>query len=323
MNVAVLVKEFPPDIIGGTETQTLRMARALEEHADHDVTVYTKAYGSDSADGAAGDHADEPFDLVRVPNWDVTPFVSTLTFVIVATLYLLRDARRFDVLQCMMIYPNGFVGYVVSTLTGLPYFAWIRGGDYYFMKKNRVKRWMIARVLGDTRVLVQTEKVRRDVHAEFPDADLTVVGNGVDLPVEMADGDDVVYVGRLKKQKGVDVLPDPVEAAGQVVVVVSGQDRSSPVARVVARSRHRVRRRGRAGGRDAVASDGEAVRAAVGTGRRITECRAGGDGGRASGRGDGHGRYRRRHRRRKERVRRGARRRGRARSEDPSHLRGR
>lgn len=215
MRVALLVKEFPPDVIGGTETQTKRMARELDA-AGHDVTVYTKAYPGGSDDG------DVAYDVVRVPNWHVSPFVSTLTFVLAATLLLLRDAGEYDVLQCMMIYPNGFVGRVVNALRGLPYFAWIRGGDYYFMKDTPVKRRMIASVLGDTLVLAQTEQVAADVRSEFDARDLRVLGNGVDVPERHADGDDIVFVGRLKEQKGVDVLLRAVDGLDESVLVVGG-----------------------------------------------------------------------------------------------------
>lgn len=160
-NVAILVKEFPPDVIGGTETQSMRMASELQQRTDHEVTVYTKSYPG------ADPHTPE-FDLVRVPNWHVNDFISTLTFLLDAFLYLLRDWSRIYVLHCMMIYPMGFLRSLVHMVTGISYFAWIRGGDYYFMKDNRLKRWMIDRVFRDTLVLVQTEAVRNAVLREFP-----------------------------------------------------------------------------------------------------------------------------------------------------------
>ena len=213
MNVSIIVKEFPPDIIGGTETQTMRMASKLQQSTDHSITIYTKAYSSEES-------YDSDLDIVRVPNWRINSFTSTLTFTIMALIYVLRDSRRIDVLQCMMVYPPGFIGYIVSKLTGVPYFAWIRGGDYYFMKENRVKRWMIGRVLRDTRVLVQTEAVREDVLREFPAANLEVLGNGVTIPDETAAGDDVVFVGRLKRQKGVHVLLEAMEEIDKRLLIV-------------------------------------------------------------------------------------------------------
>lgn len=212
-NVAILVKEFPPDVIGGTETQSMRMASELQQRTDHEVSVYTKSYPGEEP------HAPE-FDLVRVPNWHVNDFVSTLTFLLVAFLYLLRNRSQIDVLHCMMIYPMGFLGYLVHLVTGIPYFAWIRGGDYYFMKDNRVKRWMIDRVLRDTLVLVQTETVRYDVLREFPHATIRVLGNGVEIPDITASGDSIVFVGRLKRQKGVHILLEAMETVDQHLIIV-------------------------------------------------------------------------------------------------------
>ena len=166
--------------------------------------------------------------MVRVPNWRVSPFVSTLTFVFAVVLLLLRDARDYDILQCMMIYPNGFVGRMVNAIRGLPYFAWIRGGDYYFMKDTPIKRWMIGSVLRHTRVLVQTERVAADVRSEFDDTSLTVLGNGVDIPSATADGDDIVFVGRLKAQKGVDgLLRAAADLEERVLVVGDGPERAN------------------------------------------------------------------------------------------------
>lgn len=215
MKVSILVKEFPPDVIGGTETQTLRMARELESRTNHDVTVYTKAYNGKS-------NLETSFELVRVPNWRVSEFMSTLTFVLLAFVYLLRDRNQIDILQCMMIYPNGFVGYIFSKFTGTPYFAWIRGGDYYFMKENAVKRRMIHHVFQDTLVLVQTEAVRDDVLSEFPDASLKVFGNGVNIPSSSsrAGGDEIVFVGRLKRQKGVHILLRAMEEMDRHLLIV-------------------------------------------------------------------------------------------------------
>lgn len=219
-NVAILVKEFPPDVIGGTETQSMRMASELQQRTDHEVSVYTKSYPGEEP------HTPE-FDLVRVPNWHVNDFISTLTFLLVAFLYLLRDRSQIDVLHCMMIYPMGVLGYLVHMVTGIPYFAWIRGGDYYFMKENRVKRWTIDQVFRDTLVFVQTDAVRNDVLREFPHATLRVLGNGVEIPDNTASGDSIVFVGRLKRQKGVHILLEAMENVNQHLIIVGdGPERS-------------------------------------------------------------------------------------------------
>lgn len=220
MRVAIVVKDFPPDMIGGTETQTKRMATALADRG-HDITVFTKRYGNH-------DDSETPFEVVRVPNLRANPFISTLTFLLTCTVMLTRRADEFDICQCMMVYPNGFLGYVVRGITGLPYFTWIRGGDYYFMKDVTWKRWMIKQVLEDTRVLVQAPEIEADVRAEFPDIDheLAILGNGVEVPESTTDGEGVLFVGRLAPMKGVSVL---IRAMGEIdaplTVVGDGSER--------------------------------------------------------------------------------------------------
>lgn len=214
MRIAIVLKTFPPDVIGGMETQTKQMATELHERG-HDVTVFTKRFG---------DHNDSnvPYEVVRVRNWKPNSFVSDLTFLFFALVALLWRRNEFTVLQCMMIYPVGFLGYIVSKLTGLPYFAWIRGGDYYLMNDVWWKRWMMRRVLADTLVLAQSPEIRRDVEYDFSDIDcnIEVLGNGVAIPAEAADGDGLLYLGRLAPKKGVEYLIDAMDGIDVPLTIV-------------------------------------------------------------------------------------------------------
>ena len=125
MKVAIILRTFPPDVIGGMETQTKRMATELYD-VGHNVTVFTKRFGEP-------DDSDVPYKVARIPHWPINPIISDITFLLFALLALLRRQNEFDILQCMMIYPIGVLGYVINKITGLRYFAWIRGGDYYLM----------------------------------------------------------------------------------------------------------------------------------------------------------------------------------------------
>lgn len=221
MNVAIALKTFPPDVIGGMETQTKRMATELHREG-HDVTVFTKRFGNHEDN-------DVPYEVVRVRNWQINPFMSDFTFLLFALLTLLRRRKEFDVLQCMMIYPVGFLGYVVNKLTGLPYFAWIRGGDYYLMNDVWWKRWMMRRVLKDTLVLAQSEEIREDVTEDFHDIDceIDVLGNAVSVPEETANGEGVLYVGRLAPKKGLEYLVEAMaEVDAPLTIVGDGSERS-------------------------------------------------------------------------------------------------
>jgi glycosyltransferase involved in cell wall biosynthesis len=128
----------------------------------------------------------------------------------------------------MMIYPVGFLGYVINRVTGLPYFAWIRGGDYYLMNDVGWKRWMMRKVLSDTLVLAQSEGIRADVSTDFDDVDcnLEVLGNAVTVPEDTASGEGLLYAGRLAPKKGVEYLIQAVaEMDYQLTIVGDGSER--------------------------------------------------------------------------------------------------
>lgn len=204
MRVAIVVKEFPPDSIGGLQTQTKRMATELAEAREgSEVVLFTKRY-------RPHDDSELPFDVVRVPQLGVSPFVSDLTFLIGCFLALLWHSGRIDCIQCMTIYPIGFLGLMVNRITSVPYFAWIRGNDFYQMRHVWWKRWMIRRVLADTRVLVQSEEIEADVREFLPNIEINigVLGNGITVPEETADlnSNTVLFVGRLAPKKGVEYL---------------------------------------------------------------------------------------------------------------------
>ncbi len=220
MRIAIALKTFPPDVIGGMETQTMQMATELHKRG-HDVTVFTKRFGDH-------DDSDVPYEVARVCNWKRNSFMSDLTFLFFALVALLRRRNEFDVLQCMMIYPVGFLGYVVNKLTGLAYFAWIRGGDYYLMNDVWWKRWMMRRVLTDTLVLAQSHKIKQDVTEDFHNVDCTidVLGNAVSPPDETTSGEGVLYVGRLAPKKGLEYLITAmVHVDAELTVVGDGSER--------------------------------------------------------------------------------------------------
>ena len=205
MNIAIVVKEFPPDVIGGAETQTKRMASELTDRG-HDVIVFTKSYGNH-------DDSDVDYEVARVPNLRINSFLSDLTFVFFCLIALLRRRTQFDVLQCMMVYPIGCLGYLANRLGGIPYFAWVRGNDFYKERHHPIKRRMMRAVFEDTQVLVQSPDVKRDVTEFFGEAsaafDLVVLGNGVSIPEDQAcpaESETVLFLGRLASKKGVECL---------------------------------------------------------------------------------------------------------------------
>lgn len=224
MDIAILIKEFPPDSIGGTQTQTKRMATALENESNN-ITVVTKRYRDH-------DDSDLEFDVMRIPNIQWSPFISDLTFLLMSFLLLIPKARRFDCLQCMWIYPIGFLGFMLNTVTRVPYFAAVRGNDFYEMREIWWKRWMIRRVLADTTIHVLSDDMKQDIQEYFPDLDpeFVIIGNGISMPDEKIDrdADTVLFVGRLAPKKGVEYLIEAsasVAAEHELVIVGDGSER--------------------------------------------------------------------------------------------------
>lgn len=209
MRVAIIVKEFPPDSIGGLQTQTKRMATAIgESDSETDVVIFTKRYRNHDDSGL-------PFEVVRIPHLGISPFISDLTFLAFCFFSLLRYSKKFDCMQCMTVYPIGFLGFIVNYIMGIPYFAWIRGNDFYEMRHVWWKQWMIRQVLSDTRVLVQSTEIEEDVHEFFPelDPDIGVLGNGVSVPNTRSPlkSNAVLFVGRLVQKKGVKYLVEAMD----------------------------------------------------------------------------------------------------------------
>lgn len=214
MKIGIIVKEFPPNIIGGTETQAMRLAEQLSKR--HDVTVFTKRYGAKKDYEYSGG-----YQIVRVPNIAFNSFLSTLTFVSLAIPYMY--AKKCDFIICMMMYPNGFLGYILNKITGTPYTSWIRGGDWYFIQDNRFKMWMVSKVVQKSYkypIIAQTELIKRDVLSVYPDANVKIIPNGVAIPGKIANGTKIYFVGNLIHRKGVVNLIEAMQDVDRELVIV-------------------------------------------------------------------------------------------------------
>ncbi len=228
MRIGILVSDFLPmegDFelkngislgLGGTELQSLGLARNLSRK--HDVTVITRRYKNLPKEEKRKGFSVRRFGFIDFP---VISFFSH----VISSLMLVRKERP-DILQCMMLTPNGLVGVFSGKLFGIRFVPWVRGGDWY-LTKGFIGRRIVSYVIRNSPlILVQTESIQREVSEKFPGKRVVAVPNGVEPQKAKANGSKVVYVGNLRGRKGVKYLIEAMKGIGaELVVVGDGPER--------------------------------------------------------------------------------------------------
>ncbi len=225
MKIAFLISHFPPEYIGGAEVQTSRLAEKLSERG-HKVLVLTRKWTPSLP-------CEENRNGVTVRRFRVSGFPGIRFFShIICSLDKIRKVRAdIDILQCMMLTPNGLVGVIARKLWGIKTVAWVRGGDWYFAKERPFSRRIIWFVLKHSDlILVQTPRIKEEILAWCPGIRVEVVPNGVDIPSENACGDKVIFVGSLSWRKGVEYLIEAMRGVeGSLIIVGDGEKKADLV----------------------------------------------------------------------------------------------
>lgn len=231
MNLAFLIGRFPPGVYGGAEIQAEGWARRLADR--HRITVVTrhvdlKLPALETRDG---------FTVRRLP---VAPWPGLRSVLDVA-----RTGRavaalepRPDLLLCFQTFVSGLAGVRAQARIGVPAVVWVRGEDEY-RPASATTRLISVRVWDRARgVLVQSEANRALVlqalerlapaRAARVAEKISVVPNGLDLPeAQFERGGRVLVVGRMIRDKGVDVVLDAVAGMrGLVTVAGDGPERA-------------------------------------------------------------------------------------------------
>ena len=238
MKVALLTREFPPDVYGGAGVHVEYLARELR--AFEDLTVH--AWGSDR-DGVVGHSAWDALDgpapelaALRTMSIDLsmTAGVSDAELVHSHTWYANLGGHL-----AKLCYDIPHVATVHSLEPLRPWKAEQLGGGY------ALSSWCerVAIESADA-VIAVSERMRRDVLSAYPDVDparVRVIYNGIDAdeysPVPGVDvleryGVDperpsVVFVGRITRQKGVPYLVEAalaVDPSAQIVLCAGAPD---------------------------------------------------------------------------------------------------
>ena len=254
MRVAVLTREYPPDVYGGAGVHVEYLMRELQRLAD--VTVH--CWG---ADRPAGDGP--PVMAHRA--WErlagSAPWAAVLETVSI-DLEMAAAAEGADLVHSHTWYAN-LGGHLAKLLHGIPHVATVHslepmrpwkaeqlGGGY------AVSSWCerVGLESADAVITVSGEQ-RRDLLSCYPTIDperVSVIGNGIDTQEYRPDpgtealaryGIDparpsVVFVGRITRQKGLTYLLDAapaIDAEAQLVLLAGAPDTPEIAAEIEAK----------------------------------------------------------------------------------------
>ncbi len=152
-------------------------------------------------------------------------------------------ANAIEEIHCARCLHEGFTGYLVSKLTGLPFVCYVHGEDVEAASLSREHRWMASRALNAARLVICNSrnsasivlenwvKDRSRVQVLNPGVDTKrFVPAGRDLEVRAklgwADRPVILTVGRLQRRKGQDMLlralPEIIAQVPDVLYAIVG-----------------------------------------------------------------------------------------------------
>ena len=258
LRVALLTREYPPDVYGGAGVHVEYLSRELARLTD--LTVH--CFGADRPD-AGGPHvvAHRPWERLTSGN---EPYEAALAAVSV-DLEMARAAAGTQLVHSHTWYAN-LAGHIAKLVHGVPHVATVHsleplrpwkaeqlGGGY------ALSSWCERTALeaADAVVAVSAEH-RSDLLACYPAVDpsrVSVIGNGIDVDEYRPDpatdlvrqnGVDpdlpsVLFVGRVTRQKGLTHLLDAAEhiaPSAQLVLCAGAADTPELAAEIEAKLAH-------------------------------------------------------------------------------------
>jgi starch synthase len=259
VKVAVLTREYPPDVYGGAGVHVEYLTRELQRLVD--VTVH--CWGADRPG------TDGPAAVAHLP-WERlagnAPWSAALETISI-DLDMARTVEGAQLVHSHTWYAN-LAGHLAKLLHGIPHVATVHslepmrpwkaeqlGGGY------AVSSWCerVGLESADA-VIAVSEEQRRDVLACYPAVDpgrVSVIGNGIDTDEYKPDpatdvldryGIDpsrpsVVFVGRITRQKGLTYLLDAAPAIDRdaQLVLLAGAPDTPEIAVEIAAKTDRVR----------------------------------------------------------------------------------
>ena len=254
MRVAVLSREYPPEVYGGAGVHVEYLARELARLVDLEVHCF----------GAPREETGGPLVYAYQP-WDAlagkAPYQAALRTMSV-DLLMAAATEGTDLVHSHTWYAN-FAGHLAKLIHGIPHVVSVHsleplrpwkveqlGGGYEVSKFCEQTSLEAA-----DRVIAVSHGMRADILSSYPAIDpdrVRVVHNGIDTDEYAPDHDTdvlerygvdpskpyIVFVGRITRQKGVPYLLDAaldIDPAAQIVLCAGAPDTEEIAAEVAAK----------------------------------------------------------------------------------------
>jgi len=222
----LLVSAFYPPVLGGAELQAQSLARELDSLGVR-VSILTRPYkGEDAEDRDGGIQIHRRLSALPVgPLWGLTYMMSTQR-------WLRRLHRQWDVVHNQQVGLHSWASVRVARALGksclLRFSSLGQGGDLAVLQGHRFGHHLVKELRGARRFVALTRAGAEEiVRYQLPADRIRGIPNGVDLlrfpaqswpDVARSDALRMLFVGRLSREKGLDVL---LEALRQVKCRVS------------------------------------------------------------------------------------------------------
>jgi len=227
VNILFLIGRFPPEDLGGAELQCAALALRLAARG-HEVTVLTSRRRR-----APEDERRDGYRIVRAPAGRI-PLVRFFVSMRSVAAAAARLAPSADVVACFQTFASGYLGVRAARRHRVPCVVWVRGtGEFEGTWRARLFARGVYREAD--RIFVQSPRLEKALLARHGglagpkgpiEAKLRVVPNGVEAAgrePEPSRGADVVFLGRLVADKGVDDLIAAVRAIPGARLTVAGE----------------------------------------------------------------------------------------------------
>jgi len=215
MKVLIVTPGYPSDLDPVSGAFVREQARALK--ANHDIAVLCVSGQAMSlrSPGKWQRSTEEGIEVWRtyLHHKEARPYLLRFTLAVLAGFWKLRSGFQPDVIHARFTLPAGFVAALIGTLCRCPVVVTEDGrfSDYLYPRPRRlVLKWTTSRL---SRLIVVSAWTESEVLASGISIPTEVVGNPVDCTVfypALMQSDatclKVVFVGRMAKGKGVDIL---------------------------------------------------------------------------------------------------------------------